>query len=114
MALLKVAFTIGIALLLLPLLFVSAAPQGSEVGKTVFEARCATCHGPDGKSATRAGEMTQSPDLTLKNWKNGTALADVEKLIREGAGKMPKYEDKLSAEEITEVAKYVRDLAGIE
>ena len=104
---------VTIALLLLPLMFTFGASQGSE-GKTVYESKCATCHGKEGKSETKAGQMTQSPDLTLKSWKSGTSLAEVEKLIREGAGKMPKYQDKLSEEEIRAVTRYVRELVGIE
>jgi len=102
-------------IIILPFWFLQAAPQeaGGE-GQAVYEAKCATCHGKDAKSATKAGQMTKSPDLTLKEWKSGTELADVEKLLVEGAGKMPKYQGKLSESEISAVAKYVRELVGIE
>jgi cbb3-type cytochrome c oxidase subunit III len=100
-------------LLLLPLAFAVRAAVQADEGKAVFESKCVMCHGADGKSDTKAGQMTEAPDLT-QPWKGGTSLADVEKLLREGAGKMPKYEDKLSDAEITAVATYVRELGGVE
>lgn len=84
-----------------------------EAGKKVYDSKCAMCHGADGKSDTKAGKMTKSPDLTVQPWKHGTSQAEVEKLIREGAGKMPKFEGKLSGEEIEAVAHYVRKLSGV-
>lgn len=80
-------------------------------GKAVFDSKCAMCHGKDGKADTRAGQMMKAPDLTTGNWKHGMTLEDVEKVIKEGAGKMPKFEGKLDAEQIKEVAQYTLTFA---
>jgi cytochrome c6 len=94
--------------------WVVAVQAADEDGEQVYQSKCAMCHGKDGKSDTKAGQMTKSPDLTQKPWKGGTSLADVEKLLREGVGKMKGYEGKLSNAEISAAAGYVRTLAGVE
>ena len=84
-------------------------------GKAVYDKKCSKCHGPDGKADTKMGKMTKTLDLTVKaNWKHGTSQADIEKVIREGAAKMPKYEGKMSAEDISASAAYTRKLCGVD
>ena len=104
-----------LAPLVLPIVVVlaSAAQDQSTVGKEAYQSKCAMCHGKDAKGDTKAGKMTKTPDLTQTPWKFGTALADVEKLTREGAGKMPGFAEKLTPEEITAVSTYTRDLSDI-
>ena len=61
------------------------------------------------------GKMTKTPDLTVKaSWKHGTSQADIEKVIREGLGKMPKYGAKLKADEIAAAAAYIRKVCGVD
>lgn len=83
-------------------------------GEAVYQSKCAMCHGKDGKGDTKAGKLVKTPDLTARPWKHETSLGGIIQLIREGAGKMPKYEDKLSQEEIRAVAEHTRKLAGLE
>ncbi len=112
---LKVKYLCLVALLVVVLVpGVVAVQAADEDGAKVYQSKCAMCHGKDGKSDTKAGQMTKSPDLTQKPWKSGSSLADVDKLIREGAGKMKGYEGKLSDGEIQAVADYVRTLTGVE
>lgn len=85
--------------------------QDEAPGQSLFESKCAMCHGKDGKADTKAGKMMKVPDLTASEWKHGSTLADVEKLIKEGAGKMPKFEGKLDAQQIKEVAQYTLKFA---
>ena len=107
------------SLVVLLMLFLLLAAWGlvlasTDSAKTVYEAKCKMCHGSDGKAGTKAGEMMKVPDLTVpSSWKHGTSQEDVEKIISRGEGKMPKYEGKLSPEEITSVATYMRDLCGV-
>ena len=100
-------------LTLLFLTFAFAPPH--ELGKKIYDARCSSCHGDDGKGETKAGKMTKTPDITQKEvWKKGTSVAELVKTLEEGLGKMPKYEGKLSAEELKAVSEYTLELSGIE
>lgn len=108
LAILSVTF---LTFLILTLAFAPA----HEPGKKVYDARCASCHGDDGKGETKAGKMTKTPDITQKDvWKQGTSVAELVKTLEEGLGKMPKYEGKLSAEELKAVSEYTLELSGIE
>ena len=46
--------------------------------------------------------------------KQGTSQADIEKVIRAGGGKMPKYEGKMSDEDISAAAAYIRRVCGLD
>lgn len=93
----------------------ASLPGADEVlGQKVYESKCASCHGKDGKGDTRAGKMTNTPDITAASWKQGTSAAELEKTLKEGLGKMPKYEGKLTAEELKAVIEYTRKLAGVD
>ncbi len=83
-------------------------------GKKVYDSKCLMCHGEDAKADTKAGKMMKTPDLTAGSWKQGTSVAEVVKTLREGLGKMPKYEGKLSDEELKAVAEYTLKLSEIE
>jgi mono/diheme cytochrome c family protein len=76
-----------------------AGPALAEDAKTLYSQKCAACHGPDGK-AKRMG----SPDISAVKATEG----DIEKVIANGKGKMQPYKDKLTAEQIKDVATYVK------
>jgi cbb3-type cytochrome c oxidase subunit III len=83
-----------------------------DLGKKVYETSCASCHGDDGRGDTRAGKMTKTPDLLEVEWKMGTELPQVVKMLEDGIGKMPKYKGKLSDEELKAVSEYTLKLSG--
>jgi len=83
-----------------------ALAQENEAGAAVYKKRCLMCHGEDGVGDTKAGKMTKTPDINTAEWKNGKTVADLETTLSEGLGKMPKYEGKLSDDELTAVAEY--------
>jgi mono/diheme cytochrome c family protein len=83
-----------------------AFAEENQLGGQVFEKKCVMCHGKDGVGDTKAGKMMKTPDINVAEWKNGKSVADLVKTLREGLGKMPKYEGKLSEEELEAVAKY--------
>ena len=102
-----VALTIAVVFGFSLLAMVSFAfAQENEVGAAVYKKRCLMCHGEDGVGDTKAGKMTKTPDMNTAEWKNGKTVADLEKTLREGLGKMPKYEGKLSDEELKAVSEY--------
>lgn len=79
-------------------------------GAAVYKAKCAVCHGADGKGQTPMGQKMGlrdlgSPDVqkqTDKQLYDWTAV---------GKGKMPAYKDKLSDEEIKALVAHMRTFA---
>ena len=77
--------------------------------KTIFNGKCARCHGPDGQGHTVLGEMLEVPDFTKGSWwrdhGNTDELVDT---IKNGSGDMPAFGKKLTKAEISLLANYVR------
>lgn len=70
----------------------------------LYRQHCQQCHGPSGKAP--APEMS----FVGRDWKHGTASARMVVTITEGVtgtAMMP-FKDKLTPEQITALAKYVR------
>lgn len=78
-----------------------------KVGESVFRANCVSCHG-------REGEGKVGPNLTDEFYKNVTQLADIAKVVSNGAGNgaMPKWSNRLHINEVVLVAAYVANLRG--
>ena len=84
-----------------------------------FAKMCASCHGKDGKGQTKMGEKFKVKDLTdLKvqaEFTDEQAMKDItDGLKDEKTGKitMPPRKDKLSADQIKELVKFVRAFKG--
>ena len=82
----------------------AAGAARADGAAAIFEKKCATCHGKDGKGQTKMAEKMGIKDLTTLP---GSA-ADVEKTLTDGKGKMPSFKGKLSDEEIKSVAAFVK------
>ena len=74
-----------------------------------YKARCAMCHGPDGKGDTAMGKKFGLKDLGSAEVQ-GQSDADLTTTITKGKDKMPAYGDKLSKEQIDGLVKYIRSL----
>jgi len=72
-----------------------------------YKAKCAACHGADGKGDTSTGKMMKIRDLSSPEVQSQSD-ADLAKIITNGKGKMPKYEGKLTADQINDLVKYIR------
>lgn len=73
-------------------------------GKKEYAARCAACHGPDGKGGI-------GPDLTRKSYKFGRTAPEVTRSIVEGRpGGMPAFKNDLSGDKIEGLVQYVLSL----
>ena len=79
---------------------VSAKSGGAEL----YQQRCITCHGADGKAKTPKGIRKGATDLT----KSSISSANAIKVITNGREQMPEFKGVLTAAEITEVAAYIR------
>jgi cytochrome c6 len=96
-----------IGILVFSVLFSTCAlAQG---GADLFKSKCAMCHGPDGKGETATGKTLHVRDLGSAEVQSQSD-ADLTKIITNGKGKMPKYDDKLTKDQISDLVKYIRTL----
>jgi cytochrome c6 len=100
---------IGIAVLA-AFFFAGISNAAPPAASSLFKAKCALCHGPDGKGQTAVGKADKIPDLTS---------ADVQKqsdeelaaIVTKGKSKMPAYGKTLKPDQINGLVAYVRSLA---
>lgn len=86
---------------------VAADPKAKEMGQRLFLNYCAQCHGSD------AGGSKGFPNLADSDWLYGGEPADIRTTILQGrAGVMPAFAH-LSGVEQSDVAHYVRNMAGL-
>lgn len=87
-----------------------AAPVFAQsAGEATYKAKCAMCHGPDGAAATPVGKMMKVPsfkDPAAKAASEASLIA----ITKDGKGKMPAYNGKLTDAQIKEVVSYIRTL----
>ena len=100
----RLAFLLAIVAMVLAPLAAFAAD-----GAAVYKAKCASCHGPDGKGETSIGKSMKLRGLGSADVQKITD-ADLSKVISDGKGKMPAYKGKLSADEIKALVAYIRTL----
>jgi mono/diheme cytochrome c family protein len=86
--------------------FLVLAIAASE-GKTLYDTKCAQCHGKDG--------VAKPPGKGSKNFndpafQSTSSVDSIAKITAEGRGKMPGYRSKLSPEQIQAVAAHVKTL----
>src|SRR5277367_1732266 len=89
-------------------LFLTAPVQADDAAGT-FKAKCAGCHGPDGKGNTPAGKAVGAHDFSSPEVQK-MSDADLAGIISMGKNKMPAYAKTLKETEITGLVAYVRSL----
>ena len=75
-------------------------------GADTFKAKCAMCHGPDGKGETATGKTMKVKDFSSEEVQK-MSDADLSTAITAGKGKMPKYAS-LSADQVKDLVAYIR------
>lgn len=82
--------------------------------QTLFNQKCASCHGKDGKGAASMAKMFKV-DMGLLDLTDKETLDKKDDVLdgitAKGVGKMPAYEAKLKAEEVKALTAYIRSLA---
>jgi len=79
--------------------------------RAIFESRCATCHGKDGRAKTLKAKFNKARDLTDAAWQADVSDERIYNSIANGRGqKMPAFAKKLTRAEIEALAVYVRGL----
>jgi cytochrome c6 len=97
-------------LLCFAVLAVSALPARSQSGEALYKAKCAGCHGGDGKGETAVGKAEKIRDLGSAEVQKQSD-DEISGIISGGKGKMPAYGKSLKPEEIKGLVAYIRELA---
>ena len=79
-------------------------------GRQVFLAKCAACHGPNGKAQVEA--MANAADLTRpQDFVHGNSDNDLSNTIQNGLGNsMPPFKAELADSDITKIIAFIRRL----
>jgi cytochrome c6 len=91
---------------------VDTSDQRLAAGQRLFERRCASCHNSNGDGKTITASRFPFANLIDGKWRGDGSQASIEKQVREGHDPMPKFEGKLTDEEIRDVSAYVLALAA--
>jgi mono/diheme cytochrome c family protein len=87
----------------------TAAGARAQDAAELYKSKCQVCHGADGKGETAAGKK-----LGVKDFHSPEVakMSDLElfEITKKGKDKMPKYEGKLTDDQIKELIKYIRSL----
>ncbi|MDX6558903.1 MAG: hypothetical protein QOF72_1952 [Blastocatellia bacterium] len=84
-------------------------PENGDTG-SLYDKKCAECHGKDGRSKSFRGKHSHARDLTDAEWQQRVSDERIYNSISNGKEKMPAFRKKLSEAEINSLVKYVRDL----
>lgn len=85
------------------------SPEELARTRTLFNEKCARCHGEDGRGETRSGSMLGVPDFTdEKWWKETKGDKRFITSVTDGKDAMPAFGKKLSKQEIATLVAYAR------
>ncbi len=94
------------ATMLAALVFLSAPAKADNTAEATYKAKCAMCHGPDGKGETATGKMMKVKDFASEEVQK-MSDADLTDTVSKGKGKMPPYKT-LTADQVKDLVGYVR------
>jgi mono/diheme cytochrome c family protein len=97
--------TIG-AVVLAAIGFLSAPAKAENAAEATYKAKCAGCHGPDGKGETTTGKAMKVKDFASEDVRK-MSDADLSDAISKGKEKMPPYKT-LTADQVKDLVGYVR------
>src|SRR5690242_16007265 len=82
------------------------AKADAAAAEATYKAKCAMCHGPDGKGETSTGKMMKAGDFASEAVQK-MSDADLADAISKGKGKMPAYKT-LTPDQVKDLVSYVR------
>ena len=100
----------AIALSLASLLPLAARADVDKKVERTWKAKCASCHGADGKGQTEQGKKLGIKDYTSADWQKAKSDADLKKGIVDGVPGMDGYKDKLDAAQVEGLVAFIRTL----
>ena len=99
------------------------APLGASAAKDakterLWKAKCASCHGVDGKAQTEQGKKMKMHDLATAAWQASFTDAQIKKVIMDGVDEqkegvhkqMDPYKEKLKPEQVDLLVAFCREL----
>ena len=98
--------TVVAAAVLTALVFLSSPAKADNTAEATYKAKCAMCHGPDGKGETATGKMMKAGDFASADVQK-MSDADLTDSIVKGKGKMPHFKT-LTADQVKDLVGYVR------
>jgi cytochrome c553 len=104
----KTIIRASVAIATVVLMF-SVLSFGADTGGDVYKAKCAVCHGADGKGDTVMGKKFGVKDLGSAEVQK-VQDSELNNIITSGKEKMPAYKDKLTGDQIQDLVKYIRTL----
>ena len=79
-----------------------------------WKAKCASCHGADGRGDTDQGKKMKLKDMTSADWHSSITDAKVRDAILNGVkadnGEMQAYKDSLSSDQVDGLVNYIHTL----
>ncbi|MGH9539633.1 MAG: c-type cytochrome [Terriglobales bacterium] len=87
-----------------------AQPAAADDAAPTFKAKCAACHGADGKGETAMGKKFGLRDLASPDVQK-MSDAELNAIIADGKDKMPSYKKSLNPGQIKDIVGYIRSLA---
>jgi len=94
-----------VVLLACGLIAVCSSSAVAQDAASTYKAKCAMCHGADGKGGKMGTKDFASPEIKSQS------DAQLAEAITKGKGKMPAYGEKLKESEIKDLVTYIRGLA---
>ena len=108
------AIVVALAIVFSSALIHSATATSSEVepfdAASIYNSKCAKCHGRDGRSKTTRGRLAHSRDLSKSDWQDDVSDERIYNSISNGKGKMPSFKKSLTDAQINSLVTYVRSL----
>ena len=101
--------TITTVVALTGFVLLSVPAQAQTGGEALYKAKCAGCHGADGKGQTTVGKANNVRDLSSADVQAQSDDA-VAGIISNGKGKMPAYGKSLKPDQIKDLVAYIRTL----
>jgi cytochrome c5 len=83
----------------------SAIPES---GSSLYTAKCAKCHGADGRGETAIGRSLDAPDFTDESWKTRHSADEMISVVTKGQKGMPAFSKKLTRRQISSLVSYVQ------
>ena len=80
-------------------------------GQRIFLRKCASCHNTNGDGKTVTASRFPYANLIDGTWRSDGSPGAIERQIRRGHDPMPKFEGKLTDEQIRQTVAYVLDLS---
>ncbi len=105
----KAKLTLFMCIVFACALFSPATRADALKGGEVYKAKCAMCHGPDGKGETAMGKNLKLRDLGSSDVQN-VHDSEMKTFLENGKGKMPSFKGKLTDAQMGDVIQFVRSL----